>query len=151
MDLLRRFFRGSEVDKALSHAPRARMKDLDEEELAEELVGLLHVAYYSVAFGFDLIGWLPHNLNGEGQAVCLEVKSSGGKGFHLSSNEWSVAERLRDNGYGGQYAVLVVRRGKAGGVPEAMDLLRDPVSLEKAGLLHCEVDGYHVAYTSADS
>lgn len=148
---LLRWFKGSPVDQSLSHAPRARMKDLDEEELAEELVGLLLVASYSDAFGFDLIGWLPHNLNGEGQAVCLEVKSSGGKGFHLSRNEWSVAERLHDEGYGDQYAVLVVRRGKDGGVPNAMDLLRDPVSLEKAGLLRCEVDGYHVGYSSADS
>lgn len=80
------------------------------------------------------------------QAIDLEVKSSGGEGFHLSRNEWSVAEKLHGEGSGDRYAVLVVRRARAGRVPAAMDLLSDPVALVDAGLLRSEVDGYQIAY-----
>ena len=139
-------FEGPPVDEALSHAARVRMNDLDEEERVEELSGLLHVSSYSDAFGFDLIGWFPQGQNSKGGAVCLEVKSSGGEGFHLSRNEWSVAERLHTEEAGDQYAVLVVRRSKGGGVPAAMDLLSDPVALVDAGLLRSEVDGYQLVY-----
>jgi hypothetical protein len=147
--LLRRF-EGSPVDEALTHAAPARMRDLDEEELIDELSGLLHVSQYSDAFGFDLIGWLPSSPNSKGQAICLEVKSSGGEGFHLSRRQWSVAQEFHSNNAGVLYAVLVVRRAKAGGVPAAMDLLSDPVALVEAGHLRREVDGYQIAYRTTD-
>jgi hypothetical protein len=139
-------FEGAPVDAALAHAARARARDLDDEERIDELSGLLHTSRHSDAFGFDMIGWIPSSPGREGRAVCLEVKSSGGEGFHLSRNEWSVAEKLRDEGTGDRYAVLVVRRAKGGSVPAAMDLLADPVALVKAGLLRSEVDGYQIAY-----
>lgn len=145
IETLLRQFKGSPVDEALTHAAPARMRDLDEEELIDELSGLLHVSQYSDAFGFDLIGWLD-----KGQAICLEVKSSGGEGFHLSRRQWSVAEEFHSNNAGELYAVLVVRRAKAGGVPDAMDLLSDPVALVEAGHLRREVDGYQIAYRTTD-
>ena len=67
--------------------PPARMRDLDEEERIDELSRLLHVSRYSDAFGFDLIGWLPTLQGGKGQAICFEVKSSGGERFHLSQRQ----------------------------------------------------------------
>jgi hypothetical protein len=146
--LLRRF-EGAPVDRALAHATRARMRDLDDEELIDELSSFLHVSHYSDAFGFDLLGWLPSGSSGEGQAVCLEVKSSGGEGFHLSRGEWSVAEHLRGEGAGDKYAVIVVRRAKGGGVPAAMDLLSDPVSLVEAGHLRTQADSYQITYRTS--
>lgn len=144
-------FEGSPVDKALAHAAPARMRDLDDEERIDELSGLLHVSQYSDAFGFDLIGWQPSSSNGKGQAMCLEVKSSGGEGFHLSQRQWSVAEEFHSSNAGELYAVLVVRRSRAGGVPAAMDLLSDPVVLEKDGHLRKEADGYQIAYRTKNS
>jgi len=47
--------------------------------------------------------------------------------------------------------VLVVRRAKGGGVPAAMDLLADPVTLVEAGLLRSEADGYQIAYRAGGS
>ncbi|MDQ3636474.1 MAG: DUF3883 domain-containing protein, partial [Actinomycetota bacterium] len=149
--LLERRFEGAPVHAALAHAARARARDLDDEERIDELSGLLHVSRHSDAFGFDLIGWIPPGPSREGRAVCLEVKSSGGEGFHLSRNEWSVAEKLRGEGAGDRYAVLVVRRAKGGGVPAAMDLLADPVTLVEAGLLRSEADGYQIAYRAGGS
>jgi hypothetical protein len=70
---------------------------------------------------------------------------------HLSRNEWSVAERLHSKGAGDRYAVLVVRRARAGGGPAAMDLLGDPVALVETGQLRREVDGYQLAYRTSDS
>ena len=150
VDLLGRF-EGAPVEAALAHAPRARARGLDEEELIDELTGLLHVSRYSDAFGFDVVGWIPHGPGPDGGAVCLEVKSSGGEGFHLSRNEWSVAEKLRGEGAGDRYAVLVVRRARGGGVPAGMDLLADPVALVEAGLLRSEPDGYQIAYRAGGS
>lgn len=124
------------------------MRDLDDEERIDELSSLLHVSQYSDAFGFDLLGWLPSSPNGKGQAICLEVKSSGGEGFHLSRRQWSVAEEFHSKDVGDRYAVLVVRRSRAGGVPTAMDLLSDPVTLEADGHLHREADGYQITYTT---
>lgn len=100
----------------------------------------------SDAFGFGLIGWVPPSSGSGGRAVCLEVKSSDGEGFHLSRNEWSVAEKLSKDSAGDRYAVLVVRRAKAGGVPAAMDLLSDPVDLVDRGRLHKEENGNRIAY-----
>lgn len=142
-------FEGTPVDRALAHATRAREHGLDDEERIDELSGLLHVSRYSDAFGFDLIGWLPSGSSAR-RAVCLEVKSSGSSGFQLSGGEWSFAEQLHGEGAGDQYAVLVVRRDKTGGVPGGMDLLRDPVSLVKTGYLHRAVDGYRIAYQISD-
>lgn len=146
-EMLGRFFTGK-VDAALSHAALARSRDLDEEELIDELTGLLHVSQHSDAFGFDLVGWLPLAPGSEPRAVCLEVKSSSGEGFHLSSAEWAWAQRLHDADEGDRYAVLVVRRGKRRGLPSTMDLLVDPVALFESGQLRREVDGFKIAYRS---
>ncbi len=136
------------VDAALSHAALARSRDIDDDELIDELTGLLHVSRHSDAFGFDLVGWLPLTPGAVPTAVCLEVKSSSGEGFHLSSSEWSLAQRLHDAGEGDRYAVLVVRRSKRGGLPSTMDLLVDPVSLFESGRLRRDVDGFKIAYRS---
>jgi len=150
IDLLSRFD-GAPVEDALGHAEAARARDIDEEELIDELTGLLHVSSYSDAFGFDLLGWLPPKDDQPGRAMCLEVKSSGGEGFHLSSGEWRRAENLNSQGSGGRYAVLVVRRTKRGGVPAAMDLLVDPVALRDQNYLWLAPDGYQVSYSSSPS
>lgn len=144
-------FEGAPVDTARAHAERARAADLDPEELADELAGLLHVAQHSDAFGFDLLGWFPAGGGGGDHpigAVCLEVKSSGAEGFHLSSGEWATAGRFREAERGDRYAVLVVRRSRSGGVPTTMDLLADPVRLEKDGHLRLDVDGWFARYTT---
>jgi hypothetical protein len=91
LDLLGRFD-GPPVEAARSHAGLARSRDLEEEELIDELTGLLHVSRHSDAFGFDLIGWLPPSPGSEPQVMCLEIKSSGDEGFHLSSGEWTRAQ-----------------------------------------------------------
>jgi hypothetical protein len=124
--LLNTQFKGTPVETALSHAALDRSRDLDEEELIEELTGLLHVSLHSDAFGFDLIGWLSASDASMPQPVCLEVKSSGSASFHLSSSEWALAEKLRKESAGHRYPVLVVRRGKQGQVPTSTDLLADP-------------------------
>jgi post-segregation antitoxin (ccd killing protein) len=144
-------FEGAPVDKALAHAASARTPDLDDEERIDELSNLLHVSQYSDAFGFDLVGWLPPNSNGRGQAICLEVKSNTGEGFHLSQGQWSLAEQLHGEGAGDRYAVLAIRRAKGGGVPAAMDLLSDPVALVKAEHLRREADGYQIIYRTSKS
>lgn len=144
-------FRGTSVAKAIAHADPARMRGLDDQERIDELASLLHVSQYSDSFGFDMIGWLPSVSSDKGQAVCLEVKSSGGEGFHLSRRQWSVAEWFHSKGLGDQYAVLVVRRAKAGGVPDRMDLLSDPVTLVKEKHLRMEPDGYEIAYRTSSS
>ena len=139
-------FEGKPVDAALSHAALARSRDIDEEELIDELTGLLHVSRHSDAFGFDLVGWLPLAPGSEPTAVFLEVKSSSGEGFHLSSSEWALAQRLHDGDEGNRYAVLAVRRGKGGGLPSTMDLLVNPVGLFESGQLRRDVDGYKIGY-----
>jgi hypothetical protein len=144
-------FEGASTDKALAHTSRAVMPGLDEEELIEELSGLLHVSQYSDAFGFDMVGWLAPRPDAKERAVCLEVKSSSGEGFHLSRGQWSLASKFNSKDIGDRYAVLVVRRAKSGGVPVAMDLLSDPVALEEAGNLQKEADGYKIAYHTDDS
>jgi Pentapeptide repeats (8 copies) len=71
-------------------------------------------------------------------------------GFQFSRGEWSVANTLHDEGRGEQYAILVVRRGKIGGVPISMDLLADPKRLVEENLLKLDADGYQVSYSDAD-
>lgn len=144
-------FKGPPVDAALAHATAARMLDADEDELVDELTGLLHLSRHSDAFGFDLLGWLSPGDAVPPQAMCLEVKSSGGEGFLLSHSEWSRAEAFHEAAEGDRYAVLVVRRAKRGGVPSGMDLLADPVALVEADVLRQEVDGYKLAYRAAGS
>ena len=146
IELLSRFD-GAPVEDAIGHTEAARSQDIDEEELVDELTGLLHVSSHSDAFGFDLLGWLPAKDGQAPQAMCLEVKSSGGEGFHLSTGEWRRAEELHDGGSGSRYAVLVVRRAKGGGVPAAMDLLVDPVRLRDQQHLYLAPDGYQVTYS----
>jgi len=139
-------FSGAPVDEALSHASLVQLRDIDEEELIEELGALLHVARYSDHFGFDLIGWLP-DASGDGlRATCLEVKSTGDNGFHLTATEWNRASSLHERGVGDRYSVLAVRRSKTRGVPVSMDLLIDPVALVEAGQLVQEPDGYEMTY-----
>lgn len=139
-------FSGAPVKEALSHASLVQLSDIDEEELIEELGALLHVARYSDHFGFDLIGWLP-DASGEGlRATCLEVKSTGDGGFHLTASEWKRASLLHARGVGDRYSILAVRRGKTRAVPVSMDLLTDPVGLIEAGLLVQEPDGYEMTY-----
>jgi hypothetical protein len=142
--LLRRFA-GDPVARALAHADALIAPDLDDEEIIEELTGLLHVARYSDDFGFDLLGWLAPAVGAEPTAMCLEAKSSADGTFHLSAGEWAQASQLRDDGLGHQYAILVVRRG-SGPVPERLDLLVDPVTQCDQGLLSRRDDGYVIAY-----
>ncbi len=144
-------FKGEPVDRALGHFDRARLDDLDTEELIEELSGLLHVSRYSDAFGFDLLGWLPPGPGREAQAVCLEVKSSRDQAFQLSRGEWSLAEKFHQERIGNQYAILVVRRGRSRGVPKSMDLLGDPKRLLDDGLLKREPAGYQMTYMTGSS
>jgi len=79
------------VQRALAHEDAAMASDLDEEDLIDELTGLLYVARYSDAFGFDLLGWLPPAEGAEPVAMCLEAKSSPDGTFHLSAAEWDRA------------------------------------------------------------
>ena len=79
--------------------------------------------------------------------MCLEVKSTSGGRFHLSSNEWCIAGELASKGAANRYAVLAVHRGKAGEVPVSMVLLVDPVGLKEMGLILLETDGYVAKYT----
>jgi hypothetical protein len=144
-------FTGDSVEAALAHSLSARSAELDEDELVDELTGLLHLSEYSDAFGFDILGWLPPGQGLPHQAMCLEVKSSSDEGFLLSRAEWARATSFHDAHKGDRYAVLVVRRAKRGGVPSGMDLLADPVALVDAGTLRQEVDGYKLAYRSATS
>lgn len=147
-ELLLGGFTGGPVDAALVHADLARSRGIDEEELIDELTGLLHVSRHSDSFGFDLIGWLPTSPGGAPRAVCLEVKSSSTDGFHLSTSEWALAHQLHDAGKGDRYAVLVVRRGTKAGPPARLDLLVDPVGLHQSGQLSRGVDGYTIAYST---
>ncbi|MDQ6880228.1 MAG: hypothetical protein M3082_21495 [Candidatus Dormibacteraeota bacterium] len=142
--LLRRFA-GDPVARALGHADALMAADLDDEELIDELTGLLHVALYSDDFGFDLLGWLAPAVGAEPTAMCLEAKSSADGSFHFSAGEWAQASQLRDDGLGHQYAILVVRRG-SGPVPERLDLLVDPVTQCDHGLLFKRDDGYVITY-----
>ncbi len=142
-------FEGPVVRKVAEHATIARSTELEDDERADMLTDLLHVAKFSDAFGFDIIGWLSPAVGSAAQAMCLEVKSSEGSRFHMSSGEWSVAKDFHDKGCGDQYAVLVVRRGTRAGVPVRMDLLVDPVALVASGHLRATVDGFQVAYGTA--
>lgn len=144
---LLRTFEGQAVQRALAHEDAVMAADLDEEDLIDELTGLLHVAKYSDAFGFDLLGWLPPVERATPQAMCLEAKSSADGTFHLSAAEWDTAAAFREDGRGDSYAVLVVRRGSGPApVPERLDLLVDPVGQCEGGLLSRREDGYVITY-----
>ncbi len=144
-------FKGPPVEAALAHAPAVRSLDSEEDEMVDELTGLLHLSRHSDAFGFDLLGWLSPGEGNPPQAMCLEVKSSSGEGFLLSQSEWSRAAAFHEAGEGDRFAVLVVRRARRGGTPSGMDLLADPVALVDAGMLRQEVDGYKLAYRAGET
>jgi len=145
------YFEPEATKGLLEYASAAAAPRLDDEDddLVAALEGLLHVSRYSDGFGFDVIGWAPPEPGTPPQAICQEVKSTSGSGFHLSSNEWNIARELRAKGAASRYSVLAVRRGKAGEIPVSMDLLVDPVGLKEAGLLLLETDGYVARYTTA--
>ena len=139
-------FKGPPVDAAIAHAIPACNPHLDQDELVDELSRLIHVSPYSDAFGFDMVGWLAPHPGADPRAMCIEVKGTGGRDFHLSMGEWRLAKQMNVAGDGEAYAVLVVRRPAAGGAPEALDLLTDPVHLVESGQLVRADDGYIVTY-----
>lgn len=140
-------FEGKPVERALSHAEPACDPQLDEEELIDELTGLLHVSRLSDGFGFDLLGWLPLEAGGGPKAVCLEVKSTRDGTFHLSRNEWERALWFHnERGEGDRYVVLVVHRAAAAGPPLRIDILADPVRLVDEKRLAKVDDGYELSY-----
>lgn len=141
-------FEGAPVQQVAGLLDELATGTFTEEDLLVRLTATLRVSSISDGFGFDLLGFLPPQPGAPPCAMCLEVKSSAGREFHLSTGEWRTAELLSDCGEGGSYAVLVVRRGPKGGAPESMDLLVDPVDLVQRGLLHTEPDGYAVGYRS---
>ena len=128
--------------------PPRLARDIDEEDLIDALTGLLHVSRYSDAFGFDLLGWLPPADGAAPHALCIEVKGSLEGKFILSSGEWSRAKQFHREGNGTSYAVLVVRRGGAAGVPSHLDLLADPYALLRGRRLKANVEGYRIEYRS---
>lgn len=142
------YFESAATEPLLQHAGAAAAprQDDDDEDLIAALEGLLHVSEHSDGFGFDLIGWASPEPDSAPHAMCVEVKSTTGGGFHLSNNEWGKATELRTQGAADRYAVLAVKRGQAGEVPLSMDLLVDPVGLKEAGLLRLETDGYVAKY-----
>jgi hypothetical protein len=136
-------FEGEPAEAARAHAEAARARDLEEEELIEELAGFLYVAGYSDAFGFDMLGWIAHPGSDAHEAMLVEVKSSGDGTFHLSPNEWGCAEEFASD-----YSVLVVRRAPSRVVPQSLDLLMDPVRLIAEEQISKTPDGWLVAYVT---
>lgn len=136
-------FEGTPIEAARAHAEAARAHDLEEDELIDELAGFLHVADYSDAFGFDMLGWIKPADADKARAMLVEVKSSADGTFHLSPSEWKRAEQFED-----EYSVLVVRRAASGGVPQRLDLLSDPVALVSENRLDKTPDGWIIGYTS---
>jgi hypothetical protein len=145
VQLLRRFD-GAAVELALSHAEPAREPEIDEEELIDELRGLLYVARYSDGFGFDMLGYLSPAPAADPIALCLEVKSTRDGRFHLSRAEWETALEFHAAGEGDRYALLVVHRAAANGPPARLDLLANPIDLVADGQLAKRDDGYEIAY-----
>ncbi|WP_407669361.1 sacsin N-terminal ATP-binding-like domain-containing protein [Ornithinimicrobium avium] len=147
--LLERFDAAATED-LLAHAAAASAPREDEEDddLIEALEGLLHVSRVSDGFGFDMVGWVAPAPDQAPCATALEVKSTSGDRFQLSSNEWRIAQALREQGAGERYAVLAVRRRKGGGVPAGMDLLVDPVHLHEVGLLTLDTSNYVAKYAT---
>lgn len=136
-------FEGEPAAAARAHAEAARARDLEDDELIEELAGFLHVAGHSDAFGFDMLGWIAHPGPDEYEAMLVEVKSSADGTFHLSPNEWRSAADFASN-----YCVLVVRRAATSAVPERLDLLVDPVRLVAEEQLSKTPDGFLLGYVA---
>ena len=136
-------FEGEPVEAARAYAEAARARDLDDDELIEELAGFLHVAAQSDAFGFDMLGWIARPGSHEHEAMLVEVKSSVDGTFHLSRNEWRCAEDFASD-----YCVVVVRRAATGAVPQRLDLLTDPVRLVAEERLSRTADGYVLGYVA---
>lgn len=139
-------FEGKPVEKARSHAEPACDPQLDDEELIEELTGLLHVSRLSDGFGFDLLGWLPLQPDAEPTAACLEVKSTRDGTFHLSRHEWRRATWFHERGEGERYVVLVVQRSSGSEPPQRIDILADPVHLAATDQIAKIDDGYELSY-----
>jgi hypothetical protein len=136
-------FQGEPAEAARAHAEAARARDLEDDELIEELAGFLHVAGHSDAFGFDMLGWSAYPGSDEHEAMLVEVKSSIDGTFHLSPNEWRCAEDFPSD-----YCVLVVRRAATSAVPQRLDLLVDPVRLVAEKQLSKASDGYLLGYVT---
>lgn len=147
---LLRLFDGEVVDEAIRHAELASDTQLDEEGLIEELSSFLHLSRLSDAFGFDILGWLPLDPGAAPVPLCLEVKSSSTRRFHLSRSEWERATWFADEGMGRAYVVGIVNRGAIGAPPKGIDLLVDPVKLVEDGALEQAVDGYELGYAVKD-
>lgn len=147
-EFMGKYWAGNAVAAAMAHLPGALEANADEEDLIADLVGFLHLSEHSDAFGFDMLGWLDVDESGRPRPVAVEVKSSSTGEFLLSRSEWRWAQHLHDANDGSGYAVLVVRRGGAAGLPTHMDLLVDPVDLVANGRLQKDDDGYRLDYRS---
>lgn len=139
-------FEGKPVDKARLHAEPACDPQLGEEELIEELTGLLHVSRLSDGFGFDLLGWLPLQPDAAPTAVCLEVKSTRDGTFHMSRHEWERATWFHERGEGERYVVLVVHRSSGSEPPQRLDIIANPVHLATTKEIAKIDDGYEFSY-----
>ena len=146
IQLLRRHLSGRAVEQLAGYAEQAKLADEDEEAFIEHATDCLHASRVSDAFGFDVLGWLPPSPNEEPTPLLLEVKSTSGGTFHLSSGEWNRARQLHEAGDGAHYAVLALTRAANGGPPKSMDLLCDPVQLVETGQLRQAPDGFQISY-----
>jgi hypothetical protein len=144
---LQRSFTGPTVDELVGNARLATIAS-DQEAFIEHASDFLHVSRLSDAFGFDLLAWLPLTEDDAPATRLVEVKSTAGGAFHLSTGEWTCARRFHDADEGDRYAVLTITRNPKGGAPTSMDLLPDPVRLVDEGNLEQTVDGYRMRYTT---
>jgi hypothetical protein len=148
VNLLRRHLSGRAVDQLVGHAEQAKLAGEDEEAFIEHATDCLHASQVSDAFGFDVLGWLPPSPDQDPIPLLLEVKSTTGGSFHLSTGEWNRARQLHDVGDGAHYAVLALTRAANGGPPRSMDLLCDPVALVDARQVQQAPDGFLMTYTA---
>jgi hypothetical protein len=93
------------------------------------------VSRESVSEGYDILSF-----EADGTAKYVEVKSTEGAGrmFLMTQNEWRVA-RLRASQY------VIARVTKVRSRPTITEL-RDPVTMDAAGQLHREADGWRVTH-----
>jgi hypothetical protein len=138
---LREHFESDVVD-GLSARAKESLDAVEDDEAVDSLIRFVHVSKASDDFGFDLIGYLPGTIGQPAEVLFLEVKSSTGRSFIVSTHEWEVSERedLRES-----YAFLVVQRGPDG-QPKAMEILRDPPGLLAEGRVTRNVKDWGVEY-----
>ena len=138
---LREHFESDVVD-SLSARAKESLDAVEDDEAVDSLIRFVHVSKASDDFGFDLIGYLPGTIGQPPEVLFLEVKSSTGRSFIVSTHEWEVSERedLRES-----YAFLVVQRGPDG-QPKAMEILRDPPGLLAEGRVTRNVKDWGVEY-----